>query len=603
MKIALLTGLVLLCVVHGAAGQNQLQNGGFEQYDEQNSQLPRHWTEGHRNYAPLAFSDQCFEGARAAEFIGDGVKRLWRQKVSHPNGHGLIIRARIKAEDAVYTGFDDKVILRAHVFYKGVGQGSATVIDLVAPPGTYDWKEIQADRVLDTKLALDYVIFSIMGQFSGGRIYIDDVQLLADESKTPAALQQGKIQDLLDHLARVGELDESVKQAKARLEAGLDALGQAPPDLAVAKDHWEQGAAAVSHAAWAAMFPHAMSDSPVEAHMIYHGLTSTREGIDRNLDLMQKAGVNGCYLSLGGWASVVYHSELIPVESDVWREFDALAYFIEEAHRRGIKVFAYLAVFHGTAQPHPIKGNLYDRHPEWFADGRERGFRIFPDPANPHVADFAVQAYTELAARYALDGIGLDYIRYPDPPALNYDENNRRQIMERYGIDIFEGEPFNDPARWAKIQEYRAEKVGEIVRRVREAVKAARPDASIIACNVSDPEVAFRGYGQNWANSAQWLDYVSPMNYEDHSADEALLTRQIEICKRHRSRFIPAIGGMPDTHGSWPISTWAERVAIQRKIGCDGIIIYRIADIDPAVASFFGKGPFYRETEFPPPLK
>jgi hypothetical protein len=60
---------------------------------------------------------------------------------------------------------------------------------------------------------------------------------------------------------------------------------------------------------------------------------------------------------------------------------------------------------------------------------------------------------------------------------------------------------------------------------------------------------------------------------------------------------------MPELHQAWPISKWAERVALQRKIGCDGIIIYRMGGFDPAVAAFFGKGPFHGTVKFPEPPK
>jgi len=602
MRRAILTGMMVLCYVSVAAGQNQLQNSGFENVDKENPKLPQNWTETHRNYAPLEFSDVHFSGKKSALFIGDGQKRLWRQKITNPLGHGFIIKAQVKAQDAVYSGPDDKVIIYAHVFYKGLGAGVATGLILEVPAGTYDWKQIVFDKVIDPKLTLDYIIFSVMGQFSQGRIYIDDIELIEDKTKAPDYMQRNKVQDLLDQLDRLGAVDESVAKAQGLLKKAIEALDKTPADLATAKKYWEKGAEAVSHQVWAKMFPEAMTDKKAEAQMVYHGLGQTKETSNRYLDFMEKLGVNGCYLSFGGWSHVTYLSDLIPPYKG-WGDFDALTYFIEEAHRRGIRVFGYMAVFHGTAEPVIEKGNLYERHPDWFVDGRERGFRIFPDPAKPQVADFAVRAYTELATRYAMDGIGLDYIRYPDPPALNYDENNRQQIKARYGIDILEGEPFNDPERWAKIQEFRAEKVGMVVERVRGVVKSIRPKTAIIACLISDPERAYRGYGQNWAKSSQWLDYASPMNYTDVSLDEELIAKQRDICKKNKARFIPAIGGMPDVHGSWTISTWAKRVAIQRKVGCDGIIIYRIADIDPAVAAFFGNGPFYGKVDFPEPLK
>jgi uncharacterized lipoprotein YddW (UPF0748 family) len=228
----------------------------------------------------------------------------------------------------------------------------------------------------------------------------------------------------------------------------------------------------------------------------------------------------------------------------------------------------------------------------------------FPDPANPQVVDFIVKVYVELATNYDLDGIGLDYIRYPSATALNYDENNRQQIKSRYGIDILEGglDVSNDPKKWAKIREYRSEKVADVVKRVRDAVKQVKPNMSLMACLFAEPDNAAE-FGQDWQAFAKWLEYATPMNYDERSADAALLTKQHDIFASHKSIFIPAIGGMPEVHQAWTISKWAERVALQRKIGCDGIIIYRMDGFDPAVAAFFGNGPFHGTAKFPEPVK
>jgi uncharacterized lipoprotein YddW (UPF0748 family) len=348
------------------------------------------------------------------------------------------------------------------------------------------------------------------------------------------------------------------------------------------------------------MYPEAMADDKtVDAQMIYHGLGQTKEQCDAYLDLIEKLGCNAVFHSLGTWMSVIYHSDVLPVEPG-WETFDALTYFTEEAHKRNIKVFGYIAVFYGTSEPHRLPGNIYDAHPDWFAKGPNPNMPTFPDPANPEVADFAAKVYVELATKFKMDGIGLDYIRYPVEGALNYDANNAKQIKEKFGFDILTGQDLSrDAEKWPKIREYRAEKVGQVVKKVHDAVRAASPNTGLMACLITDPKMAFL-YAQNWPVSSQWLDYASPMNYDDDSLREDILQQQSEICRNNNAVYIPAIGGMPNVHQSRTISQWAHHVAVQRKIGGDGIIIYRIGDIDRGVAAFFGNGPFYAKAEFPP---
>src|SRR5205823_1409650 len=158
---------------------------------------------------------------------------------------------------------------------------------------------------------------------------------------------------------------------------------------------------------------------------------------------------------------------------------------------------------------------------------------------------FIATVYAELAQKYDLDGIGLDYIRYPTESALNYDENNRHQIKELFGMDIKDaGDLWKDPARWQKIVEYRAAMTRNVIQHIHDAVKSARPMIPIIACLISDPDEA-RRYGQDWSKSSVLIDFGSPMNYDDVSGERKLLARQRDIFTENRVIYIPAIGGMP----------------------------------------------------------
>ena len=87
---------------------------------------------------------------------------------------------------------------------------------------------------------------------------------------------------------------------------------------------------------------------------------------------------------------------------------------------------------------------------------------------------------------------------------------------------------WKDPEKWEKLREYRAANTRNVIEHVRAAVKAVKPNMPLIGCLLSDPDEA-KEYGQWWAKSSTLLDYASPMNYDDMSKDETLMTQQRDI--------------------------------------------------------------------------
>jgi uncharacterized lipoprotein YddW (UPF0748 family) len=601
-RVLFILALSVLWVSQAYAGDNLLRNGGLEHESPDNPALPDAWVQTHYQYQPLSFSPIHYSGKLAGMMVGDGVARMWRQDVTDPGKGPWLLSAMVKTDDLL-LGRGDYATLYGHIIYKDQPYSATTHFYAKIKPGTNDWVRVSVNGAALRSNEIEKIQISILGKFSRGRVYVDNVSLTTDMSLSDKAVLANKIDDLRTQLDRVGRIDDSVEKCLGWLDKADAALAQDPPDIGLATSHWHSAAKMLSHEAWAAMYPKAMSDKTVEAQMLYHGMGQTKAASDAYLDKVELTGCNAVYLSFGSWMSVTYHSDLLPTEPG-WEDFDALTYFIDAAHKRGIKVFGYFAPFYGTSSPKVLPGSIYEKHPDWFAKGPDTNMPTFPDPANPEVVAFILDVYKELATRYDMDGIGLDYIRYPTPSALNYDEFNRQQILDEFGIDILEHENlYGDADAWAKIQQYRYERVGRIIKQVRDTVKAANPDASIMACLISNLGMARDEYGQNWAVSSKWIDYASPMNYDDASLDTDMLASQLKVCRANKAVFIPAIGGMPELHRKWTISKWADRVAIQRQAGADGIIIYRIAEFDTAVAAFFGKGPFYQDATFPKPQK
>ncbi|MDE6368042.1 MAG: family 10 glycosylhydrolase, partial [Muribaculaceae bacterium] len=129
---------------------------------------------------------------------------------------------------------------------------------------------------------------------------------------------------------------------------------------------------------------------------------------------------------------VLYKSKIVPeltcVDSIVVeRDWDYLQYVIDEAHRLGMKVTASACVF-------PIgsswwqKGLCYEDSTfdgrtclEYRPDGTLEDIRTnttkvaaFLNPVRQDSRDYAMSVLSEIVSNYDIDGLALDYCRFPD---------------------------------------------------------------------------------------------------------------------------------------------------------------------------------------------
>lgn len=600
---------VLLFTATSASGESMLLNGSFEQRDATDRNYPRFWTgslaqPGATATVPLAFVGEHRDGGTGGLMTGGGRSFAWRQTVrptNTPKGR-LALVAWVKAE-GVKVRDGEYARLEAKFAFKDGSEPFTFTADI--PPDTYDWRPLTTFCQVDQgRGSVERIDVAVTGRFSVGRIVVDKIDLSDDAAMSSAELLGRKIADLDAALDRAGDVDASVATARTHLRRGEKFLSDSSVDAAgKATESWIAGARAVSPAVWAKVFPEAVNGRRAdEARMIFHGGQGmTKAEVDASLDRLQAAGANGTFHSAGSWLSVIYPSQLLPTDP-AYAAFDSFGYAISAAKARGVTSFAYLATLAGVATPPTGEGSLFATHPNWFAKGPDPRMPTFPDPANLEVVEFVVRAYVELATKYDLDGIGLDYVRYPSETALNYDAINQAQIREKYGFDILVPGPnlAADTAKWANVREHRAAAITSLVRRVRDAVKAVRPKTLVVGCLLAEPDVAIE-YGQDWRQLAPLFDVVVPMNYDDRSADAELLATQRSLIGGN-TLFVPAVGGMPELHDAWPISRWAERLAAGRRAGADGVIVYRMGGLDPAVAAFLGNGPFHGNAAFPTTL-
>jgi uncharacterized lipoprotein YddW (UPF0748 family) len=249
--------------------------------------------------------------------------------------------------------------------------------------------------------------------------------------------------------------------------------------------------------------------------------------------LAAQARFSDVLFQVRGEGTVFYRSALEPWASeltggdagDVGRDpgWDPLAEAVAQAHRYGLRLHAYMNMMPGWGQRQlapASSGQLFSTHRDWFlvtADGRRMDPReldgsptyAFLDPALPEARAHLAALAAEVARRYAVDGIHLDYIRYPyEHP--NYSSYNPEALAAFRALAG--ATPNEAPEAWHR---FRADQVTAVVRAVSQAARQARPGIEMSAAIIADPDDRRDGACQDveaWLREGL-LDAVAPMAY------------------------------------------------------------------------------------------
>lgn len=259
------------------------------------------------------------------------------------------------------------------------------------------------------------------------------------------------------------------------------------------------------------------------------GIHTSRQ-LDDTLNAASKAGINTLLVQVRKVADAYYKSDIEPLGDNVEPGFDPLAAAVERAHKRGIKIHAWinaLRVWRDTKPP-VNPDHVVARHPEWLnrrADGACRtDDGQYLDPGIPEVREYVALVAEDIARRYPVDGIHLDYIRYPGP-----DWGYSELALERYRAETgARGIPKPSDAKW---QAWRREQVTKLVSLIRKRVKAVRPSAVLSAATISwmgcprdfRSSSPYRQVYQDWKLwlAQGLLDANVPMNYRIETNPES----------------------------------------------------------------------------------
>ncbi|WP_019506686.1 glycoside hydrolase family 10 protein [Pleurocapsa sp. PCC 7319] len=254
-------------------------------------------------------------------------------------------------------------------------------------------------------------------------------------------------------------------------------------------------------------------------------------------DRMATAGINTVFFETVNSGYTIYPSKVAPKQNPLVEGWDPLKVAIKLAHERGMELHAWVWTFAAVNQrhntiinlPRNYLGPVLSKHPDWALTDHEgsrfhySSGKVFLDPANPDVRNYLTSLLTEIATDYDVDGVHLDYIRYPfqSPTGkitYGYGRVAREQFAAQTGIDPIQLDPQHP--LWSEWTEFRIEQIDSFVASVSQNLKQLRPDLTLSTAVFPMPyRERTSKIQQNWENwvAKEWIDMLIPMTYAENT--------------------------------------------------------------------------------------
>ncbi|HGJ5857852.1 glycoside hydrolase family 10 protein [Arsenophonus nasoniae] len=254
-----------------------------------------------------------------------------------------------------------------------------------------------------------------------------------------------------------------------------------------------------------------------------------KELIDK-LDNLVKIGINTIFFQVKPDGTALYHSHILPwsdmLTGVVGKDpgYDPLAFIIAEAHKRNLKIHAWLNPYRVSmdTQPETIASlkktlssppaSVYVLHKDWIRTAYDR---FVLDPGLPEVRNWITSIVAEIVRNYDIDGIQFDDYFYYETSSSKINDD---ATFQRYG------QGFLDKASW------RRNNTLLLIREVSSTIRALKPNIEFgispggVWRNIaddprgSDTKAGGPTYDKAYADTRLWvkeglLDYIAPQIY------------------------------------------------------------------------------------------
>ncbi|MDQ6691951.1 MAG: family 10 glycosylhydrolase [Candidatus Dormibacteraeota bacterium] len=257
----------------------------------------------------------------------------------------------------------------------------------------------------------------------------------------------------------------------------------------------------------------------------HEGFKNPRQ-VDQLISRAHRGHLNALFVQVRKQGDAYFRRGVEPMAEDIdlpQRPFDPLAYLIRRAHSANppLEVHAWLNTFYVSKS-----SEVYQVHgSDWGNKTYAGDVGGFLDPGVPAVRDYTHEVFMQVVRNYRIDGIHMDFVRYPDGGDWGYSQVAVDRFNHATGHT---GKPKPDDHGW---EQWRRDQVTTFVRELHEDIARTWPRVKLSGALIaygkgpeSDEEWrSSRTYTEVYQDWARWfadgyLDLGLTMNYDRDSS-------------------------------------------------------------------------------------
>ena len=322
------------------------------------------------------------------------------------------------------------------------------------------------------------------------------------------------------------------------------------------------------------------------------------------LDSLQALNVNTVLLQARVRGDVIYPSAIEPFSHVLTGVegrnpgYDALAFAVEECHKRNIQLHAWVVTLPLGKDEHIKRmGRMSLTHKERNLCTHYKG-SWYMEPGNPETSAYICRVVKEITAKYNIDGIHLDYVRYPDR-TKGYPDTN---LHRRYGKGL-------------SLASWRRANITNLVRDVYKTVKSIKPWVRVSCAPLGkyNDLASYSSYGWNahdavFQEAQEWvregiMDILFPMLYfKGNNFYPFVLDWQENAHGRHIAPGLGVYRLLPE-YGGWPSLEFKRQLMTSRYAGTAGTALFRAQHIygNPEASALYSS--VYKYRALVPPME
>jgi uncharacterized lipoprotein YddW (UPF0748 family) len=335
------------------------------------------------------------------------------------------------------------------------------------------------------------------------------------------------------------------------------------------------GTARLLEAALTEAYARAAALRPMELRGVWNhsGLGLYPGRWDETCAVLAKNGINAVFPNVQKPGMALYQTRALPMGDSVGQVGDSLAAAVAAGRSRGVGVHAWIILWNLEGAPEAVVASF--RRAGRLQVSASGAALDWLCPSHPENRAYELNAIRDLAARYAVAGIHLDYVRYKSGDYC-YCSGCRSRFMRDTGLT---------PRRWpadvrqgpqaAAYRDWRRTRITTFVAAVRETVRQVNPAIKLSAAVYPGYPGCRDSIAQDWGEwlRAGLLDFACPMNYSGDTTQSVGWYRKQAAFPGVRGRLYPGIGVTANESRLTAVDTLEQIGALQRE-GAGGFVLF-----------------------------